>query len=202
MENHKNFPPYDSYTESFFNAVNSLDICGWPGFTLNPTKFTFSKALSHLLDLKSPIWQSAPLEKISRIHSESSSFYQPHWHAFMVGSHSLCICHHQPNDVIPAFEIWNQHDWTNDQDLLFQESKSISLGGIEKDFCIFDKTKPNGLTIGLSMSSIDYWLFQKLSLCSGTGTFFWTTDGKLRIAWICQSLFVCLLSGCVIQHSC
>ena len=111
----------------------------------------------------------------------------------MVGSHSLCICHHQPNDVIPAFEIWNQHDWTNDQDLLFQESKSISLGEIEKDFCIFDKTKPNGLTIGLSMSSIDYWLFQKLSLCSGTGTFFlnhrWKTKNCMNL-----SIFICLFT--------
>lgn len=77
----------DNCTESFFNAANCLDIFGWLGFILNLTKFIFSKTLSHLLDLKSPIWQSAPMEKISRSHSEVSYSYQPHCHAFMLGSH-------------------------------------------------------------------------------------------------------------------
>ena len=141
----------DNCTESFFNAANCLDIFGWLGFILNLTKFIFSKTLSHVLDLKSPIWQSAPMEKISRSHSEVSYSYQPHCHAFMLGLVNQVPYACATINHVLSFQLLKPgitFEWINDQ------SVSI-LGKKKKGVCIFDHAKPIGLTTDLSKSEFE-----------------------------------------------
>ncbi|CAG2222072.1 unnamed protein product [Mytilus edulis] len=175
----------DSIEESFFQAVQWLDICGRHGITLNPEKFIFGqdivefagfeitsntvrpcmKYLKAILDFPTP-------RNITDVRSWFGLVNQVSY-AFSMADKMLPF-RQLLKPGTPFF--WDEHI-----NKLFEESKAAIISEIEEGVRIFDKSKPTCLATDWSKTGIGFWLFQKHCSCKGSEPFCCNTGWRITL---------------------
>ncbi|VDI34220.1 Hypothetical predicted protein [Mytilus galloprovincialis] len=175
----------DSIEESFFQAVQWLDICGRHGITLNPDKFIFGqdivefagfevtsntvrpcmKYLKAILDFPTP-------RNITDVRSWFGLVNQVSY-AFSMADKMLPFRQLLKSGT-PFF--WDEHI-----NKLFEESKAAIISEIEEGVRIFDKSKPTCLATDWSKTGIGFWLFQKHCSCKGSEPFCCNTGWRITL---------------------
>ena len=162
----------DNHTESFFNAIEWLDICGRHGITLNPEKFTFSQDIVTFAGFEITNDSVRPCQKyldaIQNFPTPSNLTDMRSWFGLV---NQVSYAFASTEKMLPFRQLLKPgtpFQWTDELDQLFKESKSIILKEIENGVRIFDKTKPTCLATVWSKSGIGFWLFQKHCQCPDT----------------------------------
>ncbi len=154
--------------ESFFQAVDWLDLCGRNGVTLNPPKFVFAADEVDFAGFNITLDSVKPCEKYLRAIYE---FPTPKNIADVRSWFGLL------NQVAYAFAIaprmqpfrhllkTSTFSWSPELQSIFEESKAAVVQEIEEGVKIFDKLKSTCLATDWSKEGIGFWLFQKHCKC-------------------------------------
>ena len=155
----------DNLTESFFQAVEWLDICCHNGIIFNPDKFVFGADTIEFASFKITSTNVQPCKKyldairdfptptnITDVHSWFGLINQVSY-AFAATERMLPF--HQSLKPGTLFK------WDSELNELFKESKSVIIEEIEDGVCILEKSKPTCLVTDWSKTGIGFWLFQK-----------------------------------------
>ena len=170
----------DDIEESFWQAINWLEVCGKNGVTLNPQKFVFAADDVEFAGFEITLTDVRPCDKYLQTIRE---FPTPKNRTDIRSWFGLV------NQVSYAFSMTERMEpfrrylkpcttfvWDEEMDSIFTESKQVIIAEIEKGVRIFDKLKPTCLATDWSKTGIGFWLFQKHCKCSGT-TLFCCKDG-------------------------
>ena len=175
----------DVLGDSFFQAVEWLDICGRYGITLNPEKFVFGcdtiefagfeitpdsvrpckQYLNAILEFPTP-------RTITDVRSWFGLLNQVSY-AFSVADRML--------PFRQLLRFGTPFKWTDELNNLFEESKLVIIQEIEEGVKIFDPTKPTCLATDWSKTGIGFWLFQKHCHCQPTKLHCCTTGWKITL---------------------
>ena len=71
--------------------------------------------------------------------------------------------------------------WTDELDLLFNETKALIIDEIHKGVEIFDKSRPTCLATDWSREGIGFWLFQKHCSCASSRPFCCKTGWRITL---------------------
>ena len=175
----------DNLTESFFQAVDWLDICGRHGITLNPGKFVFGHDTVEFAG-----FEITPnnVRRCKKYLDAIRDFPTPANITYVRSCFGLI------NQVSYAFAATERmlpfrqllkpgtpFSWDYELNQLFEKSKSVIIGEIEEGIRIFDKSKPTCLATDWSKSGIGYWLLQKHCQCLSTEPFCCRTGWKITL---------------------
>ena len=172
----------DNLSESFWQAVDWLDICGHHGITLNPDNFIFGadtvefagfeiandtvrqcrKYLDAIRNFPTPANITDVRSWFGLINQVSYTF---------AATERILSFRQLPKPGAPFV-------WDNDLNNLFKESKSVIIDEVEEGVRIFDKSKPTCLATDWSKTGIGYWLFQKHCRCPTNTPFCCRTGWK------------------------
>ena len=166
----------DTIEDSFWQAVNWLEVCGKHVITLNPRpKFVFAADEVEFAGFS--ITPSA-VKPSRRFYEAILGFPTPKNITDIRSWFGLI------NQVSYAFSMTKRMEpfrqylkpnttfvWTDELDIIFNESKQVIVQEIEKGVQIFDMSKPTCLTTDWSKTGIGFWLFQKHCTCPGSQPF-------------------------------
>lgn len=175
----------DCLEDSFFQAVNWLDICGRTGITLNPTKFVFGsdtvefagfeittdsvrpcrKYLQTILDYPTP-------KDLTDIRS---------WFGLV---NQVSYTFSMADRMLPFRQLLKPttpFKWDEDLQRAFDESKAVIASEIEEGVRIFDPSKPTCLATDWSKTGIGFWLLQKHCACPNAKPFCCHTGWKITL---------------------
>ena len=155
----------NSIEESFWQAVNWLDVCGHNGIILHKDKFVFASDTVEFAgfqigpDSVSPCPQY--LKAILDFPTPKNITDARSWFGLLnqVSYAFSMATHMQPFRQLlkPGTRfVWNDH-----LNSLFKESKRAIVKEIEEGVRIFNPAKPTCLTTDWSKTGIGFWLFQK-----------------------------------------
>ena len=165
----------NSIEESFWQAVNWLDVCGHNGIILHKDTFVFA---SHTVEYAG--FQIGPdsvspcpryLKAILDFPTPKNITDAGSWfgllnqvsYAFSMATHMQPFRHLlKPGTKF----VWNDH-----LNNLFKESKRAIVKEIEEGVRIFDPAKPTCLATDWFKTGIGFWLFQKHCQCPGLKPF-------------------------------
>ena len=160
--------------ESFFQAVEWLDICGKNGITSNPSKFVFAQdtvtfgGFEVTPDSVRPT--SEYIDSIRCFPTPRSLVDLRAWLGVLGHvSYAFAMSPH----VLPFRNLLKgaTFEWTAELDKVFELSKSVITAEIEKGVQIFEKDRPTCLATDWSKSGIGFWLSQKHCKCSSSKLF-------------------------------
>jgi hypothetical protein len=165
----------DTIEESFFQAVNWLDICGRNGIVLNPEKFVFAQSTA---DFAGFTVTNDCVRPSSKYLSAIKDFPTP---GNLTDIRSWFGLVNQVAYTFAAAEIMNpfrellksnsKFYWNEQLEDIFQRSKVEILKKIEHGVKIYDKSKPTCLATDWSKTGLGYWLLQKHCECTPTKPF-------------------------------
>lgn len=165
----------DNHSDSFFQAVDWLDLCGHHGIILNPAKFVFGTDTVEFAGFEITPDSVRPCKKYL---DAILNFPKP------TNITDICSWFGLVNQVSYAFAATEQmlpfrellkpgstFYWDDELNALFEESKSVIISEIEEGVRIFDKSRPTCLATDWSKDGIGFWLFQKHCTCASTEPF-------------------------------
>ena len=175
----------DTLADSYFQAVEWLDVCGRNGVTLNPDKFVLGadvvefagfeitpdsvrpckKYLQAILDFPTP-------KNITDVRSWFGLVNQVSY-AFSMTAKMLPF--RQLLKPTTAFT------WDDALQSAFDESKAIIANEIEEGVRIFDPSKPTCLATDWSKQGIGFWLLQKHCTCNSSEPFCCPTRWQITL---------------------
>ncbi|XP_054749715.1 uncharacterized protein LOC129255384 [Lytechinus pictus] len=157
--------------DSFFQAVEWLDICGRNGITLNPRKFPFGADIVKFAGFEIIPDSVRPYEKYLRAILD---FPTPNgitdvrsWFG-LVNQVSYAF---SMAEMLPFRDLLKPNTpfiWTTALQTAFDESKATIASEIEEGVHIFDPDKPTCLATDWSKNGIGFWLLQKQCSCKNT----------------------------------
>ena len=160
----------DTIEESYFQAVQSLDICGRNGIVLNPEKFVFG---APTVDFAGFTITMTDVRPCSRYLEAIRDFPEPRnitdvrsWFGLV---NQVAYAFSMAERMLPFRKLLKNGErftWSPELDDIFRESKDVIVKEIERGVRIFDKTKPTCLATDWSKEGIGFWLFQKHCRCS------------------------------------
>ena len=175
----------DTIEESYFQAVQWLDICGRNGIILNPEKFIYS---APTVDFAGFTITMTDVRPCSRFLEAIHDFPQPRNITDIRSWFGLV------NQVAYAFSMaermqpfrrllksGERFEWTAELEDIFRESKDVIVQEIERGVRIFDKTKPTCLATDWSKDGIGFWLLQKHCRCTPVRPFCCTDGWKVTL---------------------
>ena len=160
----------DTIEESFWQAVDWLDVCGRNGIILNPPpKFIFAADDVEFAGFEVTLTDVRPckqyLEAILKFPTPGNITDIRSWFG-LINQVSYAF---SMTERMAPFRRFLKPDtpfhWDEDMDSLFMESKLQIVHEIEHGVRIFDKTKPTCLTTDWSKTGVGFWLFQKHCSC-------------------------------------
>ena len=162
----------DTMEESFFQAIQWLDVCGKNGITLNPDKFTFCRPEVEFAGFVITLDNVRPcgkyLQAIRDFPTPRNITDVRSWFGLV---NQVAYTFSMADRMQPFRHLLkpdNPFVWDDELDKLFKESKDIITDEIEKGVTIFDKNKPTCLATDWSKDGIGFWLLQKHCTCTKT----------------------------------
>ena len=160
----------DTIEESYFQAVQWLDICGRNGIVLNPEKFVFG---APTVDFAGFTITMTDVRPCSRYLEAIRDFPEPRnitdvrsWFGLV---NQVAYAFSMAERMLPFRKLLKNGErfaWSPELDDIFRESKDVIVKEIERGVRIFDKTKPTCLATDWSKEGIGFWLFQKHCRCA------------------------------------
>ncbi|GFO17400.1 enzymatic polyprotein [Plakobranchus ocellatus] len=136
----------DTIENSFYQAVNWLDICGNNGIILNPSKFQFGKDTVEFAGFEITPTTVRPcaryLEAIEHFPTPQNITDIRSWFGLV---NQVSYTFAAAEKMLPFQELLKagtRFQWTEELDRLFNETKAVIIGEIHKGVEIFDKTRP------------------------------------------------------------
>ena len=173
----------DDIRESFFQAVEYLDICGHNGVTLNPSKFVFAEDVVEFAGFELTMDSVRPCKKylaaIREFPTPSNLTDVRSWFGLI---NQVAYAFASAKKMLPFRNLLKagaKFSWNDELDNLFQESKDVIINEIEEGVRIFDKNRTTCLATDWSREGIGYWLFQKHCNCQPTQLFCCHTGWKM-----------------------
>ena len=164
----------DSIEESFFQAVDWLDLCGRNGITLHPDKFVFAQDTVEFAGFEVTLENVRPCKKFLRAILD---FPQPKnitdirsWFGLV---NQVSNAFSMTEKMLPFRQLLKPNttfQWTDELQALFDESKLVIASEIEDGVRIFDPNKLTCLATDWSKDGIGYWLLQKHCSCPRSDT--------------------------------
>jgi len=175
----------DSIEQSFFQAVEWLDLCGKNGIILNPSKFKFAKTT---VDFAGFEITPTTVQPCARFLEAIQNFPRPQtitdirsWFGLI---NQVSYAFAAAERMLPFRDLLKQGkrlEWTERLTKLFEESKAIIINEIHHGVEIFDKSKPTCLATDWSKNGIGFWLFQKHCSCPTKKPFCCKTGWKVTL---------------------
>lgn len=175
----------DTLEQSFFQAIEWLDICGRHGITLNPDKFVFGQDNVEFAGFEITTDTVRPCAKYIRAILD---FPTPRnitdvrsWFGLV---NQVSYAFSMTDKMLPFRQLLKPgtpFHWDGQMNDLFEESKTVIIDEIEEGVRIFDKSKPTCLATDWSKSGIGFWLFQKHCTCPGSQPFCCRTGWKITL---------------------
>ena len=136
----------DTIKDSFFKAVQWLDLCGKNGITLNPNKFIFAQDTVEFAGFEITSDSVRPCKKFLRAILD---FPEPKnitdirsWFELV---NQVAYAFSMTDKMLPFRELLQpktQFQWTDELHDLFEESKHVIASEIEAGVRIFDPNRP------------------------------------------------------------
>jgi hypothetical protein len=171
--------------DSFFRAVEWLDICGKNGITLNPEKFVFAQNDVEFAGFEITNNSVRPCQKYL---NAIRNFPQPKnitdirsWFGVV---NQVSYTFSMTDRMLPFRKLLKPgtpFQWDAQMQSLFDESKAIIVNDIEQGVQIFDKSRPTCLATDWSKTGIGFWLLQKHCTCAKTIPFCCRTGWKVTL---------------------
>ena len=175
----------DNLTESFFQAVEWLDICGHNGIILNPDKFVFGADTVEFAGFQITSTNVRPCKKyldaIRDFPTPTNITDVRSWFGLI---NQVSYAFAATERMLPFRQLLKPgtpFKWDSELNELFEESKSVIIEEIEEGVRIFDKSKPTCLATDWSKTGIGFWLFQKHCHCPSTEPFCCRTGWKVTL---------------------
>ena len=175
----------DNIEDSFFQAIEWLDICGRHGITLNPEKFTFASDDVTFAGFEITTDSVRPcrryLDAIQNFPPPKNVTDVRSWFGLI---NQVAYAFSASSRLLPFRSLLKPNtpfEWTSELQQIFEESKAIILSEIEEGVRIFDKTKPTCLATDWSKSGIGFWLMQKHCSCPKKTPFCCRTGWKTTL---------------------
>ena len=175
----------DNLTESFFQAVTWLDLCGHHGITLNPDKFVFGADTVEFTGFEIMPHSVRPskkyLDTIRNFPTPANTTDIRSWFGLV---NQVSYAFATADRMLPLRELLKPgtpFHWDDTLDKIFKESKEVIIREIEEGVRIFDKFKPTCLATDWSKHGIGFWLFQKHSKCQSDVPFCCHTGWKITL---------------------
>ena len=161
----------NSIEESFWQAVNWLDICSRNGITFNLTKFVFA---SDTVEFAGFQITSDNVTPCPRYLQAILDFPRPKditdicsWFGLL---DQVSYAFSMAQRMLPLRELLKpgtKFTWNKNLNHLFEESKRVIVSEIEEGVQIFDRLKPTCLATNWGKTGVGFWLFQKHCNCPG-----------------------------------
>ena len=165
----------NSMMESFWQAVNWLDICGHNGITFNLTKFVFTSDTVELAGFQITSDSVTPCPKYLQAILD---FPRPKnitdirsWFGLL---NQVSYAFSMAQRMLPFRELLKPGTkFTSNENLyyLFEELKHVIVSETEEGIRIFDPLKPACLATNWAKTGVGFWLFQKHCNCPGDKPF-------------------------------
>ena len=175
----------DNLTESFFQAVAWLDLCGHHGITLNPDKFVFGADTVEFTGFEITPNSVRPCKKyldaIRNFPTPANTTDIRSWFGLV---NQVSYAFATADRMLPFRELLKPgtpFHWDDTLDKIFKESKEVIISEIEEGVRIFDKFKPTCLATDWSKHGIGFWLFQKHCNCQSNEPFCCHTGWKITL---------------------
>ena len=150
----------DNLTESFFQAVNWLDLCGHHGITLNPDKFVFGADTVEFTGFEITPNSVRPCKKyldaIRNFPTPANTTDIRSWFGLV---NQVSYAFATAGRMLPFRELLKPgtpFHWDDTLDNIFKESKDVIISEIEEGVRIFDKFKPTCLATDWSKHGIGF----------------------------------------------
>ena len=175
----------DNLDQSFFQAVDWLDLCGHNGIILNPDKFVFGADTVEFAGFEITPSNVRPcrkyLDAIRNFPTPANITDVRSWFGLI---NQVSYAFAATERMLPFRQLLQPgtpFQWTDELHTLFEESKSVIISEIEEGVRIFDKSKPTCLATDWSKGGIGFWLFQKHCQCSSPEPFCCRTGWKITL---------------------
>ena len=175
----------DNLTESFFQAVTWLDLCGHHGITLNPDKFVFGADTVEFTGFEITPNSVRPCKKyLDAIHNFPTPANTTDIRSWFGLVNQVSYAFLTADRMLPFRELLKPgtpFHWDDTLDKIFKESKEVIIREIEEGVRMFDKFKPTCLATDWSKHGIGFWLFQKHCKCPSDVPFCCHTGWKITL---------------------
>ena len=171
--------------DSFYQAVNWLDVCGKNGIVLNPDKFVFAQDSVEFAGFEITSNSVKPSKKYSEA---IKNFPTPKnitdirsWFGLV---NQVSYAFSMADKMTPFRKLLKPNtrfQWNEELDIAFAKSKSTISYEINKGVQIFDKEKPTCLSTDWSKDGIGFWLSQKHCQCRSDKPFCCKTGWKTTL---------------------
>ena len=165
----------DSIEDSFFQAVDWLDLCGKHGIILNPSKFALAEDTVEFAGFEITPDSVRPsrkyLQAILDFPTPTSITDIRSWFGLV---NQVSYAFSMTNRMLPFRQLLQPSTpfhWTPELQQLFEESKRVIVRDIERGVRIFDPSKPTCLATDWSKDGIGFWLLQKHCNCRTSSPF-------------------------------
>ncbi|XP_071478837.1 uncharacterized protein [Diadema antillarum] len=175
----------DTLRDSFFQAVEWLDICGRNGITLNPKKFTFGADVVEFAGFEITPDSVRPCQKylqaILDFPTPTDITDVRSWFGLV---NQVSYAFSMAEKMLPFRELLKPKTpfvWTAALQRAFDESKAAIASEIEEGVRIFDPSKPTCLATDWSKDGIGFWLLQKHCSCNDVEPFCCNSGWKITL---------------------
>ena len=175
----------DSLEQSFHQTVEWLDVCGRNGIILHPGKFVFGQDIVEFAGFDITLNSVRPctkyLEAIHDFPAPKNITDMGSWFGLI---NQVSYAFASAERMLPFHQLLKPNtpfSWSDQLNLLFEESKAVIISEIDEGVRIFDKAKPTCLATDWSKTGIGFWLFQKHCQCSSTHPFCCRTGWKVTL---------------------
>ncbi|KAJ8342206.1 hypothetical protein SKAU_G00321340 [Synaphobranchus kaupii] len=175
----------DTIEESYFQAVQWLDICGRNGIILNPEKFVFS---APTVDFAGFTITMTDVRPCSRYLEAIHDFPQPRnvtdirsWFGLVNQVAYTFSMAERMQPFRKLLKSGERFEWSPELEDIFRKLKDVIVQEIERGVRIFDKTKPTCIATDWSKEGIGFWLFQKHCRCTPVRPFCCTDGWKITL---------------------
>ena len=154
---------------SFWQAIEWLDICSRHGITLNPDKFVFGADTVTFAGFEITLDSVRPARKYL---DAIQNFLRPcnitdirSWFGLV---NQVSYAFASADHMLPFRQLLKPgtpFSWNDELEKLFQRSKLHIVKEIEEGVKIFDVSKPTCLVTDWSKTGIGFWLLQKHCIC-------------------------------------
>lgn len=165
----------DTVEESFWQAIEWLELTGSSGIVLNPDKFVFAKDTVEFAGFQIDATSVKPCNRYVRAIRE---FPTPRSitdvRAWFGVINQVSYAFSMAEKMAPYRELLKPGTpfrWDEQLDALFAETKEVIINEIAHGVRIFDTNKPTCLATDWSKTGIGFWLFQKHCSCAGETPF-------------------------------
>ena len=161
--------------ESFFQAVDWLDLCGHNGIILNPPKFVFAATVAIFGGFEVTMDSLRPKQEfLSAIRDFPSPRNITDLRSWFGLLNQAAYAFSTASKLLPFRELLKpgaSFIWNEELNSLFQDSKEVIIQEIENGIRIFEKFRPTYLTTEWSKSGVGNWLSRKRCDCPSSTPF-------------------------------